>query len=436
MTQEPQEQPESPQPGTNGVPAPPPAAPAPPPQWGQYAPPPGGQPPAPPQWGQPPAPPQWGQYAPPPGGTGYAGGPVPPGYGHYMAPPKPGVIPLRPLGLGEVLDGAFQSARRNGKAMFGSALIFQSISAAITGVILVLALTRFNLDILSSDFSGSSAFSQSDLDNLANMALGFGTSLLLAVFLQTIAQMVLQGVLVIPVLRAVLNRRTSFGDMWRLARPRIGRLLLLALLYVGVEVALVGLFALVVFGLYQAIGGVGIGLAVVLGLAGLVAAVWVGTKVLLAPAAIIVEDVGVFAGIGRSWSLTTRNWWRTFGISALAAIIASVISGIISTPIALLMGLITQISVPNPTPDQLMTQLILTQVTSAVVASLVGAVTLAFQAGVMALIYVDLRMRRDGFDVTLLKESESGADDGGIPGRGAPRHSPTEYPGQDPSGGR
>jgi hypothetical protein len=37
----------------------------------------------------------------------------------------------------------------------------------------------------------------------------------------------------------------------------------------------------------------------------------------------------------------------------------------------------------------------------------------------MALIYMDLRMRKDGLDIVLLRQMESGADPDGVPGRGA-----------------
>src|SRR5690349_3394741 len=73
-----------------------------------------------PQWGGPPA---WA--VPQAGSQGVPGQPAPgwpPGapYGQplYVAPPKPGVIPLRPLQFGEILDGSFQTIRRNAAAMF------------------------------------------------------------------------------------------------------------------------------------------------------------------------------------------------------------------------------------------------------------------------------------------------------------------------------
>ncbi|MEO8221578.1 MAG: hypothetical protein ABI563_12425 [Specibacter sp.] len=336
-----------------------------------------------------------------------------------MAPPKPGVIPLRPLGVGEILDGAFQAARRNGKAMFGSALIFQLLTVAITLLVMFATLGRF-MTVLTD---GSFTFDENDpaeFESLVGPLITFTVSILLTAFLSTLVQMVLQGALVVPVIRAVLNRKTSFAQMWRLTKPRIGSLLLLALLYAAAIIVAIALYTGLAVALVLALGnnspGAAVGFSLLAILPFIALAVWVGTKVLLAPAAIVVENVGVLQGIKRSWMLTGGNWWRTFGTSLLAGVIAAVISGVITTPVSLITSMVMPLMTLDPTPEQMITQTLIAQSIAGVIGALVGAVTLAFQTGVMALIYVDLRMRRDGFDITLLKESESGKDDGGIPG--------------------
>ena len=52
--------------------------------------------------------------------------------------PKPGIIPLRPLGVMEIISGAFEALRANPRAMFLPALVVTSvigiISAAVTFV--------------------------------------------------------------------------------------------------------------------------------------------------------------------------------------------------------------------------------------------------------------------------------------------------------------
>src|SRR5215469_9344211 len=80
------------------------------PPYGQ-PPPPGGYPP----YGQPPPPggypPPYGQAGQPP--YGYGPGYGRPGPGGWNAAPAPGGVPLRPLALGDILNGAVTIARRN-----------------------------------------------------------------------------------------------------------------------------------------------------------------------------------------------------------------------------------------------------------------------------------------------------------------------------------
>src|SRR4051794_14144311 len=75
------------------------------------------------QWGQP-APPSWGTPPPPSGPPGWA----PAGYGR----PPTGIVPLRPLSVGEILDGAFQAVRANPRTMVGT-------SAAVIAAVTVLS---------------------------------------------------------------------------------------------------------------------------------------------------------------------------------------------------------------------------------------------------------------------------------------------------------
>lgn len=426
MTQEPQQpfanesQPLPEQPPVQ-PPAQPPVQPPVQPQWGQYAPqqPYQGQP----YQGQPPTQPQWGQYPPQ---QQYPGQGYPqPGYPQYVAPPKPGVIPLRPLNVGEVLDGAFQAARRNGKAMFGSALIFQLVSAALVFVVTALFFGQLGVSLMNGSLANSEPSNAEISALLMTMVQYFGILTILG-FVTILAQVVLEGALAVPVLRAVLNRKTSFTDMWRLARPRIGTLLLLALLYSAATLVAVALYAGIVIALSFGVGNLSqagnvfivVALALLLSLPFLVVGVWLGTKLIVAPSAIIVENVGVRAAIRRSWQLTGGNWWRTFGITLLAAVIAGVIGSVISMPLGFASGLIGEMSMSSP--EQIMSTTLIVQGIGSLLGALVGAVTLAFQSGVTALLYVDLRMRRDGFDISLLAEAELGKDDGGIPGSAHP----------------
>ncbi|BCW07244.1 hypothetical protein NtRootA1_33820 [Arthrobacter sp. NtRootA1] len=326
----------------------------------------------------------------------------------YVAPPKPGVIPLRPLQFGELLDGSFQTIRRNAASMFGSALIVQAIAAALLGVVTV-AMYELMDSLESTDFSEDAAGFFGPF--LAVMAGSVGVSVLIG-FLGA----VLQGVMVIPVSRSVLNRRTGFGQMWKLAVGRILPLLgVAALLTIGGLLAAAAVVGIAVL-LFTALGPAALLIVIPLGFGAIIVFVWIGLKLMFAPAAIVVERIGVYDGLLRSWQLTKSNWWRIFGITLLVSIMVGIIAQIVQIPASLAATAIGSVISPHPDAETVASTLILTTVISMIIGALVGSVTFAFQTSVSALIYMDLRMRRDGLDVELMRLMESGADPDGIPG--------------------
>jgi hypothetical protein len=317
----------------------------------------------------------------------------------YQAPPKPGIIPLRPLGLGEILDGAFQACRRNPLSTFGTAILFQVVVAVLT-VLLTLGITG---SLATFDpFTASSA----EVTGLVASALSVGSVLIL---LTSAGVLILQGVLIIPIARAVLDERTGFAELWRLAGRRILPLIGLgAILFLLWTVSIVVL-VLILVGLSLALEDAAVAIVVIGVLAALVVAVWLNIKWIMAPAALMLEGVGPIAALRRSWTLTTGNWWRTFGILVLTAIIVSIITQIVATPVSFLaFGFGSFTSTPASTEDALLESLPVLLIVQAVTA-VFTAIGFAFQAGVTALLYVDLRVRREGFDIVLLRENEARA---------------------------
>ena len=108
------------------------------------SPPHGGQPPypGPPQYGQP----RYGQprYGQPPYGQPRYGQPAygQPPYG-WRPDVKPGVVPLRPLGLGELLDGAVGVLRRYPRPALGLAALIAVITTLLDAVLLLTAFEPF-----------------------------------------------------------------------------------------------------------------------------------------------------------------------------------------------------------------------------------------------------------------------------------------------------
>ncbi|MFJ5954960.1 glycerophosphoryl diester phosphodiesterase membrane domain-containing protein [Paenarthrobacter sp. NPDC092416] len=325
--------------------------------------------------------------------------------------------------FGEILDGSFQTIRRNAASMFGSALIVQVFSAVLLGIVTVAMLQMTeSLQYVESDL---------DMEEFLGPFLAWMAGLLGVTVLVGFLGAVLQGVLVVPVSRSVLNRRTGFKQMWKLAGRRILPLLgVSALLTFGGMLAWAAVAGIAVL-LVTAMGPAALLLVFPLGLGALVVFLWIGLKLMFAPAAIVVERTGVYDGLLRSWQLTKNSWWRIFGILLVVTIMVGVIAQIVQIPVTLASEAIGTVVTPHPDAETASSAVVISTVVSMAVAALVGSVTFAFQTSVSALIYMDLRMRRDGLDMELMRLMETGADPEGIPGGPAaplttpPGHRPT-----------
>jgi hypothetical protein len=356
-------EPPSPQPGPGGQPPPPSYGAQPPPSYGA-------QPP--PQWGYAQPPPQWGYGQPPPQW----------GYGQLPPTPKPGVVPLRPLGLGEILDGAVQTIRLNPKVMLGLSAV---VNLAFTVIVVLVELGN-----LRATFGGFNSLNSSSDTTAADV--GQLIASLVGSVLQFVGTTVLTGLLVIAVGDAVLGKRPSIGEVWSRSRGQIWALLgvtfLVLLCTFGVLAA--GILPGVLIAFAGSVTG-GVVLAVFGGLAAIAVAIWVTISLLFAPPTVMLERLGVIASMRRSWRLVRGSWWRCLGIWLLAQVIAVVLSGVLQVPL-LILGAIISSGTGSDGPV----------IVLYILGSVVGRTLVApFSAAILALLYIDLRMRREGLDVRL-----------------------------------
>jgi hypothetical protein len=351
-------------------------------------------------------------YSPPgysPPGYGQAPGSAygQPGYGQtgagYGAPPggwapppphapKPGVIPLRPIAVGEILDGAFTSIRRNPKATLGIAAVVLTISGIVTTSLEVLLLSQLGLNT-STDQTLTGA-------QLAGMLAVVIPSGLTALVLAFIVQILLTGLLTAVVGRSVLGDRITAGEAWRIALPRLPALLLATLL---TGLALLGPWAglaavLILLGVAGAPGG----LLIAIGFLGVIAAivldVWFWTMFSMSAAAVVLERQGPAQALGRSWRLVRKSFWRVFGILLLAGIIVLVASSVLRLPFTVISAAFSSGAAPLA---EAIKPSVASLVIGAVGSIIAGAITQPISAGVTVLLYVDLRMRREGLDLAL-----------------------------------
>jgi MFS family permease len=328
--------------------------------------------------------------------------------------------------FGEILDGSFQTIRRNAKAMLGASLLAQSL-AAIFAAVITAATATSALSIEAWAESASPA-------DFASLGLGFLASVLLVAILTLFISAVLQGAMVVPVARSILNRPTGFRQMWMLARPRAWTLIRLAALMMLSGIGAFLLPAALAVALISSTERAGILFLIPMFPAVVALLLWIYIKLMVAPAAVVIEELGALDAVRRSWSLTRANWWRIFGITLVVSIMTGIISQVVMIPVSLLPTVLSGFLSPHAGTEQEITVAVAVGVSTAIVGALVGAVGYAFQTSVMALIYMDLRMRKDGLDIALLRQLETGADPDGIPGRGLPATRPGPVPGTGQSG--
>ncbi|MFC4787031.1 hypothetical protein ACT8ZV_21325 [Nocardioides sp. MAHUQ-72] len=362
----------------------------------EWYPPPGPVPP-PPQQSQLPPPPGW--VAPPPqpapGWAPYPGpmSAPPPAPGMLGAAHKPGALPLRPLGIGDMYDAAFRIIRFNPKATVGSAVLVAAVAMAIP--VVVTALLSWSVD-LSLDQSGED-MSGADVAGLVG---AFG-SLGLGSLLQSIGLVLVTGMIAHVTMAAAVGRRLTLGEAWRATHGKRWRLIGLTVLLAVMLVVILAVYALswipavmLLDGWEVAVYGL---VTVPLFLCFLV---WFWIRVYYLPVpALMLEPVGVLGAIGRGFRLTRRQFWRTFGIALLTVVIAQIAGSMLSLPISLLgQGLL----VGSGSVRFAVLALVLTNALSSVVSA---AFVAPFTTTVASLQYVDQRMRKEAFDVELMSRA-------------------------------
>jgi hypothetical protein len=321
--------------------------------------------------------------------------PHPATYGRPPAP-KPGIIPLRPLGLGEILDGSFTTMRWNPKAI----LIPSLVLAVISGVLVAVSTYLVERGVMANiNFAQSGAqITQAQSGQVTGTALIAdalnGVHQLIVFF----GSAILTGILTGAIGQAVLGRKETLGSVWRTVKPRlwtvIGTVLLQALFVGGGWILAMGLS--VGIGIALGAGAHQVALGVLLGVAGgltaSVFAVFFYIRWAFAVPAVVLENARPIQALKRSWRLVRGSWWRVFGILLLAGLIVGIASGIISFPFQLGEFLGLTKSAGAEVAGALLT---------GVGTIIAGTVTAPLTAGVSVLLYTDLRMRREGMDIAL-----------------------------------
>jgi hypothetical protein len=249
-----------------------------------------------------------------------------------------------------VLDASFKIVRQS----FGT----------LAGCVLVVALPLNIINTLIASSTRNNAFNLKDTTTTSDVSTGTQVAGLL---LTTTLGLVLTTLAAAACFRAVsgayLGERPTVGESLSFAAGRVLPVIVLSILYfVGVTFAILGL---------------------------LVASLWLSVAWSVSFPALLSEGLGPVEALGRSFRLVKGRWWSTFGALLVMYLLVAVISGIL--------GAILGAALVTSTDNEAVAAVFYT-----IVNTLSSLITLPLFAAVLTVLYFDLRVRKEGFDLQLL----------------------------------
>ncbi|MGW5609011.1 glycerophosphoryl diester phosphodiesterase membrane domain-containing protein [Streptomyces sp. NPDC003753] len=378
---------------------------------------PGQAPPPPPPgpgWGtRPPTAP--GGYAGPGGGwgapqQGFGGNGS---WGGAWGPPpaaRPGVIPLRPLGVGEILDGAVSTMRTYWRTVLGISLTV----AVVTETVVILLQGLVLNDTTDTNTLNDPSASMTEVSRALGDALLGSAVVMLLVLLGTI---IATALLTAVTSRAVLGRPVTAAEAWRDARPQLARLggLTILLPLMGMSIVAVGTLPGILI-VWSGSTAAGVSLAVLGGLGASVVALWILIRFSLASPALMLEKQSIRKAMSRSVKLVRGSWWRVFGIQLLAQLIAGIVASIVVIPFAFLAGVFSGDGLGSLMGGSTGSPGWAFLIVSGLGSVIGRMITFPITAGVTVLLYIDQRIRREALDLELARAAGLQEYGSGVPG--------------------
>ena len=257
---------------------------------------------------------------------------------------------LRPLSFGEILDVALKIFGRHWRTLVACVLV-PTIPIQIVSVLVILAIAPEQYDPNRSPTAAPE---------------GTGTeiaAILVVQILSLIASLLATAACFKAVADGYLGQQPTLGGSLRFGLPRVPRL----------------------FGL-----SIVCGVMIVVGIFGcLVGALFVAALVVLSVPALLLERIGVFAAIGRSFELVKGRYWET--VLMLLVIFAGLF--VITLFLGSIFGVVGADS--GETANA---------VASFVASVAAAAVTTPILASILTVLYFDQRVRKEGFDLQRLAD--------------------------------
>lgn len=295
-------------------------------------------------------------------------------------------LQLRPLNVGEILDAAIKIFRRNGRTML-------TIAAVVLAPLVLLELM-----LVVSAFSSPLLLDPDTVPDTEEVLTFLGGAVLLVV-LSALAGLLVKAGAMKAVSDVYLGRVPDWRDSLGYAARQLGRLLVNGVVWVI---------------------GIGLGL-----LFCLVPGIWLWGMWAVAVPAIVVERQGAVGALTRSSDLVKGRFWPVLGILLLLWVARTIANYAVQT-------ISTVLLFTGPGED-----LTVNGVISAGLQFGVDLFVLPFTAAAIAVLYFDLRVRKEGFDLELLARQVGGGATFPQPGASPPAWTPPPPPtpeGPPPSG--
>jgi len=311
---------------------------------------------------------------------------------------KPGIIPLRPLTIGDLFSGAFEAIRSNPKVLFGFTIV----------IMLLVSLIAAGSTFLSGLGYESVADAANDPQGLGDSSTELANAFLLKIvsyMAQWIATFagtsILTGMLAATVSQLTIGKNLTIAEAWAMTRKRLGSLIGTFVLTGVITTVPIILWIIAVFGSLVVVDGNRdmwwVVLVVILAIFPVMILVYFfQIKLLFAPICAVLEEIGPIASLKRSWSLVKGEFWPTLGRVLLLNIVVTFIGGFLGFIIGLIGGIFVIAVSSDPTNPVAMA-------ISTFFIMLGSSLLLPFSAAFETLIYTDLRIRKENFVAVLVQ---------------------------------
>ena len=313
---------------------------------------------------------------------------------------------FRPMNLGDILDEAFDIYKTRFALLAGiGAIIYVPINF-LYGMSAADMMAQGSFWAIPQNRGGAGVEAMQSVSELGS----------LAALLVLIADPVITGAFTYAISQSYLGESTSIGKSYGFILRRIGAMLWTVLLFglavVGLTIGISLVAALISVGMGSAAPGSPFVWLVIFPfmIAAAAAIIYTIGRMSFAFAALVVEGQKGTAALKRSWELSAKHGWRVVGILLVTGIIVSIIDLIVTSSVSTLA--IAMIKAGRVAAGEAI---------MGAAQAILGLFMAPVMSIVVVLMYYDLRIRKEGFDLQMLaRDLAAGIRPGGAYEEAAP----------------